>query len=62
MAFDWGKCLTLAEFLPLRQPQANSGFGEEAAFRCATSRAYYEVRRAIVRTISEQRRHEIKGQ
>jgi hypothetical protein len=38
MAFDWSEYLTLAQHL---QTQGYSGFSQEAAFRCAVSRAYY---------------------
>ena len=38
MAFDWKEYLSLAQNL---QDQTHSGFSQEAAFRCAISRAYY---------------------
>jgi hypothetical protein len=38
MAFDWSEYLTLARHL---QGQVNGSFGQEAALRCAISRAYY---------------------
>jgi hypothetical protein len=37
MAFDWREYLDLARFLT----QPGTGFTEEAALRCAMSRAYY---------------------
>jgi len=37
MAFDWREYLNLARFLA----QGRGSFAQEAAFRCATSRAYY---------------------
>jgi uncharacterized protein (UPF0332 family) len=38
MSFDWREYLNLARFL---QGQSGSSFIQEAAFRCAISRAYY---------------------
>ncbi len=38
MAFDWREYLKLARFL---QKQGGNGFTQEAAFRCAVSRAYF---------------------
>ncbi|MCW5881522.1 MAG: hypothetical protein KIS91_11365 [Anaerolineae bacterium] len=38
MPFDWREYLALAQFV---QTQSNANFGEEAARRCAVSRAYY---------------------
>lgn len=37
MPFDWVEYLDLAQFLS----QGKRGFSQEAAFRCAVSRAYY---------------------
>jgi hypothetical protein len=38
MPFDWSEYLALAQYL---QGQSNSEFSQEAALRCAVSRAYY---------------------
>jgi hypothetical protein len=38
MPFDWTEYLLVARFL---QSHGGSGFSQEAAFRCAVSRAYY---------------------
>jgi len=38
MAFDWAEYLKIARFL---QEQGGNRLSEEAAFRCAVSRAYY---------------------
>lgn len=38
MAFDWKEYLNLAYFL---EGLSETNFSQEAAFRCATSRAYY---------------------
>ena len=38
MAFDWREYLTIAQYL---QVQSSSEFSQEAAHRCAVSRAYY---------------------
>ncbi|MBU0567742.1 HEPN domain-containing protein [bacterium] len=38
MAFNWKEYLNLAQFL---QRQTGKGLTQEAAFRCAVSRAYY---------------------
>ena len=38
MAFDWAEYLKIARFL---QEQSGNSLSEEAAFRCAVSRAYY---------------------
>ncbi len=42
MPFEWHEYLSLAQYLVANKDSfADSGFGAEAALRCATSRAYF---------------------